>query len=386
MMGKFGLYIILIILALIFQSCGEKTIDENTKSISVSEVLGSESDSGFKKAVEKIRFRFPDDNGAHPEFRTEWWYFTGNLETKTGRKFGYQFTIFRTALSPEKTEKNSVWNSNQVYMGHFTVTDIENNDFYYSEKFSREGNDLAGANATPLKIWVEDWRVNEVTELPEKEFPEVKISAETDETEIELFLTPVKNIILQGDEGLSKKSNEEGNASYYYSITRIETKGKMKIKGEEFEVIGYSWLDREWSTSALSHEQKGWDWFSLQLDNDYEVMYYQMRKKNGSADDFSKGAIVNPQGVIENISLQDVILEVTEYWINDEGMRYPSGWKLLIPSKQIEFVITPATKNQELKLSVRYWEGSVFASGKFGTENATGRGYVELTGYEHTSQ
>lgn len=382
MMRKFILYIILIIPVLIFHACREKPDKENKNSVSVSEVLGSESDSGFKKAVEKIRFKFPGDNGAHPEFRTEWWYFTGNLETKTGRKFGYQFTIFRTALSPEKTEKNSDWNSNQVYMGHFTVTDIENNDFYYSEKFSRDGNELAGAVAAPLKIWVEDWQVIEVAGLPGKEFPEVKLSAGTDETAIELSLTPAKNIILQGDEGLSKKSGEEGNASYYYSVTRINTSGKVKINDEEFEVTGYSWLDREWSTSALSPEQKGWDWFSLQLDNDFEVMYYQMRKKDGSADDFSKGAIVNPQGEKENIFVQDVILSVTEYWTNDEGMQYPSGWKLLVPSKQIELIITPAVKNQELKLSVRYWEGSVIVSGKFGTENVTGRGYVELTGYE----
>lgn len=381
-MRKFILYIILIIPVLIFHACREKPDKENKNSVSVSEVLGSESDSGFKKAVEKIRFKFPGDNGAHPEFRTEWWYFTGNLETKTGRKFGYQFTIFRTALSPEKTEKNSDWNSNQVYMGHFTVTDIENNDFYYSEKFSRDGNELAGAVAAPLKIWVEDWQVIEVAGLPGKEFPEVKLSAGTDETAIELSLTPAKNIILQGDEGLSKKSGEEGNASYYYSVTRINTSGKVKINDEEFEVTGYSWLDREWSTSALSPEQKGWDWFSLQLDNDFEVMYYQMRKKDGSADDFSKGAIVNPQGEKENIFVQDVILSVTEYWTNDEGMQYPSGWKLLVPSKQIELIITPAVKNQELKLSVRYWEGSVIVSGKFGTENVTGRGYVELTGYE----
>lgn len=386
-MKKFIFFnIVMIISALIFISCGEEIKNDNTKSVSVSEVLGSESDSGFKKAVQKIRFSFPEDNGAHPDFRTEWWYFTGNLETKTGRKFGYQFTIFRTALSPEKTGKNSDWNSNQVYMGHFTVTDIEKNDFYYSEKFSREGNELAGAVASPLKIWIEDWQVNEIPGLSGNEFPPVKISAETDEAIIDLSLTPLKNIILQGDEGLSKKSGEEGNASYYYSVTRIKTTGKVNIKGEEFEVTGYSWLDREWSTSALSPEQKGWDWFSLQLDNDFEVMYYQMRKKDGSADNFSKGAIVNPQGEKENIFLQDVNLEVTGYWNNDDGVQYPSGWKWIIPSRQIDLIITPAVKNQELKLSVRYWEGSVFVNGRFGTENVNGRGYVELTGYEHSSQ
>jgi len=376
--------IILLLFILTIISCERNQENITKREINITEILGSESDSGFRKATERIGFKFPEDHGSHDEFRTEWWYFTGNVRTKEGREIGYQFTIFRTALTPGNV-KDSGWASNQIYMGHFAITDISSGDFYYTEKFSRTGNGLAGAEAKPLRIWIEDWRIEEIKPNQEEKagnnFPAVKIFAGTEEYEIELTLIPQKRIILQGDGGLSRKSEEEGNASYYYSVTRIGTEGRIKIKGDEYEVRGSSWLDREWSTSALSSEQKGWDWFSLQLDNGYEIMYYQMRKKDGTIDKYSKGSIILPSGEKENLYLKDVKLKVSEYMKNDEGVEYPSGWELKIPSKETDLTIRPAIKNQELKLSVRYWEGSVRIAGKMGGKEVSGMGYVEMTGY-----
>jgi predicted secreted hydrolase len=177
------------------------------------------------------------------------------------------------------------------------------------------------------------------------------------------------------------KSKDTGNASYYYSATRIETKGKIILEGKEFITEGYSWLDREWSTSALSDNQKGWDWFSLQLDNNTEIMYYQLRNRNGSIDETSKGSIVFADGSKVNLRMDDIILTTAGEWQNPAGKVYPSGWLLKIPTRNTELKITPAIKNQELEVSVKYWEGSVKIEGVYDGKQITGRGYTELTGY-----
>jgi len=342
--------------------------------------MGNNQEGNFKKAVEKIKFEFPKDHGSHPEFRTEWWYFTGNLTGESGKEFGYQFTIFRTALTPDSIKRDSRFGTNQIYMGHFTISDISNNKFYYFERFSRGAAGLAGVTIEPLKVNLENYKIYE-TDKSDYEFPKVKISAKEENVGIELDLTPEKPIIFQGDGGLSQKSKGEGNASYYYSITRIITEGIITINNKNYKVKGYSWLDREWSTSALSEEQAGWDWFSIQLSNNTEIMYYNLRKKDGTADEFSNGCIVNRNGEKENINLNEVVLQIIDYWENDEGKKYPSGWILKIPSKKTELKIIPAIKNQELKLAIRYWEGSVKIEGIYEGMPVSGRGYVELTGY-----
>jgi len=372
--------IILIVLVLMLYSCSDKRKEYEGKQQSVSSAMGSADTAGFEKAVKERKFLFPEDNGAHSTFRTEWWYFTGNLTSKEGKRFGYQFTIFRNAISPLKMDSASAWSSNQVYMGHFAVTDIDNNKFYYFEKFSRDGNKLAGAEASPLKVWIEDWTVTE-TDAGKYEFPNVKLSAKDKEISLDLELSLSKPIVLQGQNGLSQKSKEAGNASYYYSATRIETKGSIKIEGKDYRVEGSSWLDREWSTSALAEYQKGWDWFSLQLDNNVEIMYYQLRNKDGSVDETSKGSIVFPDGKKENIKVNEVELKVTEEWKNGDGKSYPSGWILNVPSRNISLTVRPAVKNQELNVSVKYWEGSVMIEGTVEGNKITGRGYTELTGY-----
>lgn len=379
-MRKYYLYLLIVVPVLLF-SCEKKTEVENNSSISLSGALSGEKEAGYEKAFEKRKFSFPNDHGAHPSFKTEWWYFTGNLETKDGKKFGYQFTIFRTSLTPLIEKKNSVWSSNQIYMGHFTITDITGEKFYYFERFSRDGNKLAGASSDGFKVWLENWQAVETGKSVQSDFPEVRLFAEENDVKLELTLSPLKLIVFQGDEGLSQKGKEKGNASYYYSLTKIKSEGNISISGNDYKVNGFSWLDREWSTSALDTNQKGWDWFSLQLDNGYEIMYYQLRKKDGTADVYSRGAIIDPDGKKENISLSDVTLETTGEWKNKNGKNYPSGWRIKIPERKIDLTITPALKDQELDLSVKYWEGSVTIKGSFNGKVTSGRGYTELTGY-----
>ncbi|MBK8553669.1 MAG: carotenoid 1,2-hydratase [Ignavibacteria bacterium] len=303
------------------------------------------------------------------------------LKTSDNKKFGYQFTIFRTSLSSDKNSGTSEWSSNQIYMAHFTVTDISNDKFYFDERFSRDGNELAGAQVNSFKVWLEDWEIIETQNRTAFDLPVINVRAKTDKAEINFILESLKPVVLQGEKGLSQKGSQRGNASYYYSYTNLKTDGKIIIEGKEFKVSGNSWMDREWSTSALSEDQKGWDWFALQLDDTTELMYYQMRRNDGSPDDFSKGIIVNKDGSLEQIKKDEVNLIITDNWNSPAGVKYPAGWNLRIPSKNIDLKINPAVSDQLLDVSIKYWEGSVNIEGIRNGLNISGRGYVEMTGY-----
>jgi predicted secreted hydrolase len=374
-------FLSIILLAVLFFGCEDKKIITDDGGVSLSKAMGDVESEDFTKAIEKRKFVFPDDHGAHSDFRTEWWYFTGNLTSDDNRKYGYQFTIFRTALTKEKAERNSDWNSNQIYMAHFAVSDISNNKFYFDEKFSREGNNLAGAQSNPFKVWLEDWQIVQTENKVLFDLPVINLKAKTDKAEINFSLEAIKPLVLQGDDGLSQKGKQPGNASYYYSYTRLKTNGKIILDGKEFSVEGFSWMDREWSTSALSEDQKGWDWLALQFDDNTEIMYYQMRKNDGSPDVFSKGVLVDESGKSQLIKKDNVDLKVIDYWEGPNGEKYPSGWRINIAEKEIDLTITPAIKNQLMDVAVRYWEGSVKIEGTKSGSKTIGRGYVELTGY-----
>ncbi|MBT8383614.1 MAG: carotenoid 1,2-hydratase [Ignavibacteria bacterium] len=374
-------YLIILLFIISFASCNQTEIEDSVNDISLSKAMGDVEEENFTKAIDKIEFVFPKDHGPHPDFRTEWWYFTGNLTDKSNRKFGYQFTIFRTALTKKKEIRNSDWSSNQIYMAHFAVTDIENDEFYFEERFSREANKLAGAQIDPLNVWLEDWQVIQIGDNIKFDLPTISISAKTGQVQIDFTLTASKPKVLQGEDGLSQKGKQPGNASYYYSYTRLNTEGKIILNEQELEVLGYSWMDREWSTSALSDDQVGWDWFAFQFNDNSEIMYYQMRKKDGTPDKYSKGIIVDKKGSSKLIKNEEVNLEVTDYWESPSGIRYPSGWKLDIPNESIKLEITPAIKKQLMDVSINYWEGAVLIEGLKNNEKLNGRGYVELTGY-----
>lgn len=342
-----------------------------------SDVL-SKDDKGFARALKPRKFSFPRDHGPHNQYRSEWWYFTGNLSDTQGRKFGYELTFFRFALSPGMPVSKSAWRTHQMYMAHLTLTDVEAKRFYTDERFSRAGNGLAGASDQRYQVWLYDWSAS-AREGPD--FP-LRLSAKSDEFAIDLLLKTQKGPVFQGEDGLSRKSDEPGNASYYYSYTRLATEGSLRIGGTMFSVSGDSWMDREWSTSSLSNEQIGWDWFALQLSDHSELMFYQLRRKDGKIDSNSSGSVVLGDTIKVPLKARDVTISVLDTWTSPHSkIRYPSSWRLSIPGQQLELAIAPLINDQELNVSFRYWEGAVSAKGTKNGRPISGRGYVELTGY-----
>lgn len=339
----------------------------------------SKDDPRFARALTPQKFTFPIDHGPHNLYRTEWWYFTGNLKNAQGRQFGYELTFFRFALNPETSESKSAWRSNQMYMAHLTLTDVEKRRFYTDERFSRAGNDLAGALTKKYQVWLYDWSAK--TE-GDADFP-LRLHAKTDDFGINLLLTSQKGYILQGNQGLSQKSLKPGNASYYYSYPRLETKGAVTIASEQFSVTGASWMDREWSTSALSEEQSGWDWFALQFSDDSELMFYQLRRKDGQPDSNSSGSFVRADNGKIALKESDVSIQILDNWKSPHSkITYPSRWHLSIPNQNLEIEIVPLLNDQELNVSYRYWEGAVSIKGTKNGKLVSGQGYVELAGYK----
>ncbi len=352
--------------------------DEEQQRLSVAETLGANETEGFARALQARPFSFPGDHGPHPEFKTEWWYFTGNLTSTGGRTFGFQLTFFRIALSPEPRAGQSAWGSHQVYMAHFALSDIAGRRFYDFERFSRAALGLAGAQAEPFRVWLEDWSAAGEGGEP---FSVALRAVEADVT-IDLRLQSAKPVVLQGDRGLSRKSAKPGNASYYYSLTRLLTEGQVRVGDETFAVKGLSWLDREWSTSSLAEDQVGWDWFALQLGDGRELMFYQLRNRDGRADALSSGTLVEADGDSRKLTLAEVQIEPLETWRSPRsGAEYPARWHIVVPAAGVDLEVVPLLDDQELQASVRYWEGAVSAEGRSQGRKVEGRGYVELTGY-----
>ncbi|NRD48249.1 lipocalin-like domain-containing protein [Corallococcus exiguus] len=357
----------------------EDTGPANTGGMTVASAMGGDGGTeGYARAMEPRPFHFPEDHGPHPDFRTEWWYWTGNLETQDGRAFGYQFTLFRSALSPEQPQRESNWGTRQVFMGHFTLTDVSAGKFHVTERFSRAAQGLAGADGAPFHVWLQDWDVR--SEGTGNTWP-MHLRAQGDGVTLELTLDEGKPPVLQGDKGLSQKGAERGNASYYYSMSRMPSRGTVSVDGQTVQVKGESWMDREWSTSALSGDQVGWDWFALQFTDGSELMLYQLRKKDGSKDAFSAGTYIPATGEAVHLGAEDMKLEPRGTWKSPRGGEYPAGWRVQVPKVSLELTVTPKLPDQELPVLVRYWEGAVTVDGMREGQPVQGRGYLEMTGY-----
>ena len=357
----------------------------------LAELLGSDDTEGYSKATGPRTFHFPADHGPHPGFRNEWWYLTGNLDGEQGQRFGFELTFFRFALSPEGTgavprgaepQPVSAWRTNQVFIAHFAVTDEKNQQFHVAQRFSRGALGLAGAQGTPFKVWVEDWSIRDIQNQDEVAGTiQWELKAAEGDFALHLYLTGEKQPVLNGLDGLSEKSSTEGNASYYYSISRLRSEGTLHIAGQNHTVSGLSWLDREWSSSALDAGQQGWDWFALQLSDGSDLMFYSIRRNDGSQDDHSAGTWISNNGEVRHLSQNEVEIVVTGEWKSPEGGTYPSGWEIRVPGLDLLLTVKPLIDDQELFTTVRYWEGAVDVSGQRSKQAIEGRGYVELTGY-----
>ena len=337
---------------------------------------------GFKQAVPGYALQFPADHAAHPDYRTEWWYYTGHLQTTTGKRYGYQLTFFRHRVdSSGPTLNPSKWFADNVYMAHLAITDETARRFVYGEKLNRAALGLAGASEQRYHVWNEDWlaeRLGSVQHLA-GEIPGYKLN---------LIVTPVKPPVLHGaaQDGLSQKGEGTGHASYYYSFTRLKTEGVLQTSEGAFEVEGVSWMDHEFSSSQLTESQVGWDWFSVQLANNYELMLFHMRQRDGSIDPYSSGTLVRPDGTSLHLRRDDVQVQAHGQWKSPKsGAVYPQRWTIRIPTVDLTLSLEPVLAEQELvtdnSTRVTYWEGSVSVRGSMQGQGTEGVGYVELTGY-----
>lgn len=340
----------------------------------------SDSPEDWRLASGSWSWSFPADHGAHPDFQTEWWYFTGNVSAAGGRELGYQLTFFRTGLAAKAAVPENSWSVRDLYLAHFAITDGERDRFYWTERASRAGPGLAGAREGRLDVWLRNWKAA-------WQGGAFVLTARSGEVGLDLTLTPRKPPVLHGKGGLSIKGPETGQASWYASITDLATEGAIQLPGEgELMVTGRSWFDHEFGSNQLAADQQGWDWFSLHLSDGRELMIYKIRRTDGTDEPSSSGTLVAADGSWEHLSRNDFQVKATGTWSSVEsGGTYPSGWTIRIPRREININVTPVIRDQELATEatagITYWEGAVRFEGRSAGKVITGAGYVELTGY-----
>ncbi len=345
--------------------------------------LAADTAEEFRVAREGYRYTFPRDHGSHEAFRTEWWYYTGQLTAKDGRSFGYQLTFFRRGMPREQTNSPpSQWAVTQLYLAHFAVSDLSKGRFRYAEKISRAGLGKAGATDDRLHVWIDRWSAESPVASPATQ----TLTAADGDLALKLTVSPDKPLVIHGTDGISHKGSASGQASHYYSFTRLATTGRLTIGNESFDVTGTSWMDHEFGSAELGKDLVGWDWFSLQLDDQRELMLYRLRHADGSADPVSSGTLIDREGHGHHLSIGDFTLEPTSHWTSPASKaRYPQHWRLTIPSQQLSLELAPLMAEQELSTTrstqVTYWEGAIEAHGTTQGKPIKGQGYMELTGY-----
>ena len=377
--AKFTFYALgaLLVSAVLFIGRAESAAEPH----SIVRELRGNADAGYARAIEPMAFEFPRDHGPHPEYKIEWWYYTGNLKTEDGEDFGYQLTFFRNTLTPDMPARRSNFAANQTYMAHFALTDVNRRRHLSFERFSRGAGGLAGATGDPTyEVWLEDWSAKETGSGV------MHLAAVDDQTNprvaIDLKLRQTRPPVLHGNAGLSQKGPEPGNANYYYSMVGLRTTGTVVSHGETMTVTGISWMDHEFGTSTLSADVIGWDWFGLQLDNGVALMFGKLREKDGGSQDVFEGTLAYPDGQQAAIGVKDFTLTTIEAWTSAEtGVTYPVGWEVTLPRFDLHLRIEPFIPDQELQGAFVYWEGAVRIQGTMSGEPISGRGYVELTGY-----
>ena len=334
----------------------------------------------YRTAVPGYRFEFPRDYFDHPDFQTEWWYYTGNLKSANGHHFGFELTFFRQAVSRDPAQ-TATWDVKDIYLTHLALSDLDGQKFYHAERTNRAGPGIAGVSATNGRIWNGNWQI-------QWEGTDQKLQAIDTEFQVHLTLRPEKPPILHGENGLSQKSEGAGHASYYVSLTRIAASGQLELNGEQLAVSGLAWMDHEFFTHQLAQQQIGWDWLSLQLDDNTELMLFRIRRKDGSLDPFSAATYVDAQGKSTHLRAADFILQpLPQNWTSPATQAtYPIAWKIVVPRLEIELEAHAALTTQELtgktSIAPSYWEGAITLRGRRGKTPLGGVGYLEMTGYD----
>ncbi len=347
-------------------------------------VLGPGQDreaEGFKPALPGRAFAFPEDHRAHPGYKTEWWYYNGQLKDAEGRRYGYQLTFFRVGIRPGPvSSRGSRWRVREVYLAHLAVTDVDQQRFSYLEKVSRGNLGLAGAETGRYRVWIENWSVAE-------EGKAQVLNAGDRSLGLHLQVFPTNPPVIHGVDGISRKGAGTGQASHYYSLTRMVTGGEITLNGRAVKVQGLSWMDHEFGSNQLQPNQIGWDWFSLNLGDQTELMLYQIRERNRQIGPYSSGTMVSQGRAPHPLSRDDFSIEVLRTWKSPHSQAtYPAGWQIAVPRQHLNLRVTPVLNDQELmtlkSTRVTYWEGLVTAEGTYRGQPVKGQGYVEMTGYD----
>ena len=333
------------------------------------------ADFDYRPALPGYHYVFPRDHFEHPDFRTEWWYYTGNLRGADGKRFGFELVFFRQGARREPAGNLSAWRIDDLYLADLALTDIDGKRFFTHERLNRAGPGVAGASFEKRRVWngnwSADWRDNRQT-----------LEATADEFRLSLALDPAKPPVIHGADGVSQKARGAGKASHYVSFPRLNVTGELILEGVRRQVTGAAWMDHEWFTHQLEASQVGWDWFSVQLDDGRDLMLFQLRTRSGGIDPYSSGTYIDSSGAARHLSSRDFSLEPARYWTSPKTKaRYPVSWRIRVPSLALDLSCDAALDVQELVGQQdgrpSYWEGAVRYSG-----SASGSGYLEMTGYD----
>jgi predicted secreted hydrolase len=329
---------------------------------------------------------FPKDHGAHPGYRTEWWYYTGNLRSESGHFYGFQLTFFRRQITPLGAEEKwpnpkSAWRTHQIYLAHAAVTDIAGKRHLQAEDIARSALGIAGVSQHKeiTRIFLKNWMARISPSAH-------RLLVTTNTFSYDLILKPEKPPVMHGRHGYSLKGSTPDRASCYYSFTRLEAIGSISVDGKIVKVKGLAWMDHEFSTAPLEPGLVGWDWFGLQLSDGSEIMAYMLRKKDGSISQASEGSFIDRSGRSRRLHKEDINISVVDTWESSRSnTRYPARWRMRVLPLSIDLIITPNLLDQEMRTAestgITYWEGSVDVNGTAEGRVIEGKGYVELTGY-----
>ena len=336
-------------------------------------------------ALPGYHYSFPRDHFSHPDYETEWWYYTGNLRAPDGHRFGFELTFFRQATDKPDvaaSNGNQVWSPDQIYLAHLALSDIDAKNFYHTERLNRAGPGLAGASFEDHRYWNGNWHVRWIS----RDNNQQELQAVCDRFTLTLTLKPSKPFVIQGKNGVSQKGPERGKASHYISFTRIAASGQLTQKGKHYPVTGLAWMDHEFFSEQLDPTQAGWDWFAIQLNNNEELMLYRLRKKSGRGDPYTSGTYVDAGGVSHYLDSAQLSFSSSGSWKSPQsGAIYPMNWQVRIPSLGLELSEQTGLQNQELysknSVTAGYWEGAVTYGGRIHSQPVKGVGYLEMTGY-----